>query len=251
MRASSLLAVCLRKCALTTISSSSMTRSIPLRQLKVHPPAVNGDLPAARGQTAKSLARPNFADLLRASVRPPYRRPAVGLANDNVALMSAQPLIQGAQVVTDVTEEHHNTLLLPVIDTATESVLGRGTHRFDDLQTPAKQSSSKSVVASEVEAAQADPRGHGIISYVTATISNFCNDPEVQANDGWTVRLSLNETILPSTTLHLSLSRQWLLLRFECGDAQSRQVIAQHRDTLQTALEEAIAPRREVSIDLD
>ncbi len=251
MHALSPLVGCLRKRAQPTAQSPTVTRSIPLQRLKVHLPAVNCNSPAARGQIPKNLARPSFAELLRAAPRLPFRGSAVGFANENAALTSAEQLIQKAQPLVDVTEPPYSKSSASVIDTATASELDRDTHRLNELQTPVQLPSSKPGDASEIEAAQADPHGRLIIDYVAATICNFCNDKDVQATDGWTVRLSLDESILTSTTVHLNLSLHWLLLRFDCGDAQSRQVIAQHRGALQTALEEAIVPRREVSIDLD
>jgi Type III secretion protein (HpaP) len=217
-----------------------VTRSIPLQRLKVHLPAVNCASNAARSQAPKNLARPSFAELSRAAPRLPSR-----------GLTGAQQLIQGAQPLIDVAEPPDNKSSPSVIDTATASELDRDTHRLNELQTLVQLPSSKPRDASEIEAAQADPRGHLIVNYVAATISNFCNDKDVQATDGWTVRLLLDESILTATTVYLSLSLHWLLLRFDCGDPESRQVIAQHRGTLQTALEEAIVPRREVSIDID
>lgn len=228
-----------------------MTRSIPLQRLKVHLPAVNCGSPAARGQIQKNFVRPSFTELLRGAPRLPYRWPAVGFANKDTGLTSAQQLIQRAQPSVDVAEPAENKSPPPAIDTATASELSRDTHRLNESQTPVQLLSSKPGNASEIEAAQADPNGRLIIDYVAATISNFCNDKDVQATDGWTVRLLLDESILASTTVHLSLSLHWIVLRFDCGDAQSRQVIAQHCGALQTALEEAIVPRREVSIDLD
>ena len=228
-----------------------MTRSIPLQRLKVHLPAVNCGSLAGRGLVPKNLARPSFAELVRTAPRLPVRGSAVGFANQDAALTGVGQLIQGAQPSVDVAEPADNKSSLPAIDTATASELSRDTYRLNELQTPAQLLSSKPGNASEIEAAQADPNGRRVIEYVAATISNFCNDKDVQSTDGWTVRLLLDESILASTTVHLSLSLHWIVLRFDCGDAQSRQVIAQHCGALQTALEEAIVPRREVSIDLD
>lgn len=250
MHALSLWAGCLRKRARPTVQSPTMTRSIPLQRLKVHLPATICSSPVVRVQVQKKLARPSFAELLRAAPRLPFRRPAVGFANEDEAPTSAQQSIQGVQPLIDVTEDPDGKSS-SLIDTAADSDLGRDTHRLNELQTSVQPPSSKPGDVSEIEATQVDPRGHLIVDYVAATISNFCNDKDVQATDGWTVRLLLDESILTSTTVHLSLSLHWLLLRFDCGDAQSRQIIAQHRDALQTALEEAIVPRREVSIDLD
>lgn len=231
-----------------------MTRSIPLRRLKVHLPEVKADFSAARGQTPANLMRPSFAELLRAQPRLPNRRPSASFIKEEAAQTGAQLLIQKERVEPVDPEQSQITQPLSVIDTATEGTMGGAAHRLNDFQTPTEPQSSdplEPLDIKEIDAVQADRRGHLITKYVAATVSNFCNDPAVQDGDGWTVRLALNEAILPSTTVHLSLSLHWLLLRFDCGEARSRQVIAQHRGTLQIALEEAIVPRREVSIDFD
>jgi Type III secretion protein (HpaP) len=228
-----------------------MTRSTSLQHLKVHVPAASGDIQTARGQAGKTLARPSFAELLRTTVRQPYRRPSGDPERIDAGPASDRPLLETDRITTDVIEESRTGLPLPMTDTTNEREQIQDKHRLNDMRAPIERPWSKPVVADKISAIESDPHGHSIIEYVAATVRNFCNDPDVQANDGWTVRLSLNENILPSTTLHLSLSLHWLLLRFDCGDAQSRQVIAKHRDTLQTTLEETIAPKREVSIDFD
>lgn len=228
-----------------------MTQSIPLRRLKVHQPEVKADFSAVRGKTPANLMRPSFAELLRAPPRLPNRRPSSSFIKDQAAQTGAQLLIQEDRVEPIDPEQSHITQPLSAIDTATEDTMGGAAHRLNDFHTPTEPQSSDPLDVEAIDAVQADQRGHLITKYVAATVSNFCNDPAVQDGDGWTVRLALNEAILPSTTVHLSLSLHWLLLRFDCGEARSRQVIAQHRGTLQIALEEAIVPRREVSIDFD
>jgi type III secretion control protein HpaP len=254
MRASSLSVRCRHKHAVPSNSGATVNRSIPLRHLKVHPPAVNDGSPAARVLTARSLVRPSFVDLLRRPPRPPLRPPGSGLSSGDATSVSAPPQPEAApavSAVSDVTELPHTTPSMTAPDPVTEWGGSLETDRLDDLAAAAKRPPSKPVVASDITALQADPRGHHIVNYVAATVSNFCNDPAVRSSDGWAVRLALNSTILPATTLHLRLSLHWLLLRFDCGDAQSRQVIALHHGTLQSALEDALVPRREVSIDLD
>ena len=229
-----------------------MTRSVPLRHLTVHPPADDGSPPAARSHAAKGPVRPGFAELLRASPRPAARR-----AGAAAPRADAPPTPEAPQGVIDAIDATPTIDAITAIDAqgdttghetggATDSDPGPGADRFDRAQAATAPPG-----ASEVDAAQAAAPGNGIVRYLAATVTEFCNDPAVHAGDGWTVRLVLDENILPSTTLHLSLSLHWLLLRFDCGDAQSKEVISAHLGTLQGALQEAVVPRRDVLIDFD
>jgi Type III secretion protein (HpaP) len=123
----------------------------------------------------------------------------------------------------------------------------------DELQVPSAPASALAKLDSASEVREPEPAANGraVVRYLASTVADFCNDPAVQASEGWRVRIALNEELLPSTLLHLSLSLHWLLLRFECGDERSKAAISAHREALQSALEEVVAPRREVSIDID
>lgn len=240
-----------------------------MRHLTVHPPAAGDGPAAARAQSAKAAPRPGFVELLRAPQRPASRRPASGPGRGDALPSDALPMPEsptGVAVadvadVVDVVDapnapdapEEARTAPAPwAIDLAIDPENpGIDTGLLDEPQPVDAPPSREPGGADEVDALEADPRERAIVRYLAATVADFCNDPDVHAGDGWTVRLLLNDTILPSTTLHLSLSLHWLLLRFECGDAQSKELINAHRDALQHALEEAVSPRREVSIDLD
>ena len=222
-----------------------MTRSVPLRHLTVHPPAADSSPPAARSHAAKGPVRPGFAELLRASPRPAVRRAGAAPSRADAPLASEVPqgLIDAIDAQADTPGDETGS--------ATDSHPGPEPRRFDRAQAVTEPPLPALPGASAVDAAQAAAPGNGIVRYLAATVTEFCNDPAVHAGDGWTVRLVLDENILPSTTLHLSLSLHWLLLRFHCVDAQSKEVISAHLGTLQGALEEAVAPRRDVSIDFD
>jgi hypothetical protein len=96
-----------------------------------------------------------------------------------------------------------------------------------------------------------DARGLAVVDYLAATVTGFCNAPGVSSSDGWRVRIDLNADILPATTLHLNLSPHWLLLRFECADAHAKSLVCTHQNRLVTALDNALSPRRDISIDID
>ncbi len=228
-----------------------MTRSVCLRHLTVHPPAADGSPPAARSHAAKGPVRPGFAELLRPSPRPAARRAgaAAPRAEASRSVVDAIDAIPIADAITAIDAQGdatgHET------GGATDSDPGPGADRFDRAQAATAPPLPTPHGASAVDVTPPAAPGNAIVRYLAATVTEFCNDPAVHAGDGWTVRLVLDEQILPSTTLHLSLSLHWLLLRFDCGDAQAKEVISAHLDTLQGALEEAVAPRRDVSIDFD
>jgi type III secretion control protein HpaP len=96
-----------------------------------------------------------------------------------------------------------------------------------------------------------DPLDPRLVDYIAATVTRFCNDSAVRDGDGWQVRIALRPDVLPATTLHLSLSPHWLLLRFESSDERSRHLLSSHRETLEASLDAALVPRRGVSITCD
>jgi Type III secretion protein (HpaP) len=87
--------------------------------------------------------------------------------------------------------------------------------------------------------------------YVAQTVSSFCNDPAVGQSDGWQISLELDADVLRDTRLDVSLSRQWLVLRFRIGDEQTKSVVLGHQVLLEKLLEEAVVPKREISISID
>jgi Type III secretion protein (HpaP) len=109
--------------------------------------------------------------------------------------------------------------------------------------------------AAAVEAARPAPLGDPLdlrmVEYIATTVTRFCNDSAVRDGDGWQIRIALRADVLPATTLHLSLSPHWLLLRFETADERSRHLLSSHRETLESSLDKALVPRRDVSITCD
>ena len=225
-----------------------MTRSVPLRHLTVHPPAPEAGPTAVRGQAGKAVPRPSFADLLRTQQRSVTNRPSTGAARSDAT--QAEPL----SLLADPHDGADEALAAsPPVQAraATEDDSGADDGQPDGLHSLTSPASHQSDGAPEIDALEASPHSLALVAYLASTVTEFCNNPDVHTGDGWNVRMTLNENFLPSTTLHLSLSLHWLLLRFECGDARAKAVIAVHRGALQSALEDAVSPRREVSIDCD
>jgi hypothetical protein len=91
-------------------------------------------------------------------------------------------------------------------------------------------------------------RSSAVAKYLADTVIGFCNDPAVSHSEGWQVSMPLHAKVLSGTTLHLSLSQHCCLLRFDTIDEKSRDLIFKEEKSLKTILEEALRPRRDVSI---
>lgn len=91
-------------------------------------------------------------------------------------------------------------------------------------------------------------RASALVQYLADTVACFCNDPAVSCSEGWQVSMPLNARILVGTTLHLSLSPHWCLLRFDTADEKSLALISKEETSLRDMLEESLRPRREVGI---
>jgi hypothetical protein len=87
--------------------------------------------------------------------------------------------------------------------------------------------------------------------YLAHTVSRFCNDPAVARGDPWQVRIAVDSRLLPGTVLNLGLSPHWLILRFECSEQHSKNLLSQRLHTLHDALSQAVVPLRDISIDID
>lgn len=93
-----------------------------------------------------------------------------------------------------------------------------------------------------------------LLDYLANRVVDFCSDAAVLAQGHWTMRLTLDPTILPDCTLSLTLSYFDLTLRFDTGDATSRQLVLHHADILERRLETLLtqhdAPRAvEIVVD--
>jgi hypothetical protein len=95
---------------------------------------------------------------------------------------------------------------------------------------------------------QTKSRSLAVAKYLADTVIGFCNDPAVSHGEGWQVSMPLHAKVLSGTTLHLSLSQHWCLLRFDTIDEKSRDLIFKEEKSLTSILEEALRPRRQVNI---
>ena len=230
-----------------------MAKTIPLRHLTVHLPASGAALPATRSSVKKDDLRSTFSDLLRAQRRSMPTRPGAAAGRPESAL--TEPLFEPA-AADDLPEAVEAGLPVPPpvrdgADQGGQDNPGGDVEPADEMPLSALPPVPAPTATPEVAALEPDVNGGAIVRYLASTVADFCNDPAVQEGDGWSVRMALNETVLPSTTLHLRLSHHWLLLRFECDDQGAKRAVSLHREALHLALEEAVTPRREVSIDID
>jgi type III secretion control protein HpaP len=67
-------------------------------------------------------------------------------------------------------------------------------------------------------------------------IAAFCGDDAINKAGTWEAQLPLDESILPRTSLHLSLSRHKLSLRFDTPEIDSRQLLLNHSAILENEL---------------
>jgi hypothetical protein len=125
-----------------------------------------------------------------------------------------------------------------------------------DEQTTQAQISLPDAGTTEIAHAQdikriQDLAAQAVTDYLAHTVSRFCNDPAVGRGDPWQVRIAVDSRILPGTVLNLGLSPHWLILRFECSEQSSKDLLSGRLHTLHDALSQAVVPRRDISIDLD
>jgi Type III secretion protein (HpaP) len=206
------------------------TPKVPYRNLKVHTGAAPAPaLPAPP-------ARTRFADLLKRRPSAAAPRPARP-AQPPLALPSLQPLPESPELeaVLEVTaspnEDDAVHALEPVLDLVPA-----------DMPAP---------VADALRVGDSHAADHAIAQYLARTVLDFCNDGAVQGGEGWQVSMPLRGDLLPATTLHLGLSRHWLLLRFVSHEERARCLVLMHQKSLQTLLQETLEPKREVAITFD
>ena len=86
---------------------------------------------------------------------------------------------------------------------------------------------------------------------VSAAISSFCNDRAVGNSDGWQVQMELRPDVIADTTLNLSLSPHWLVLRFHARNEVSQDLLSKGQQDLVSSLENSLVRKREISISFD
>jgi Type III secretion protein (HpaP) len=227
------------------------TPKVPYRSLKVH----TGAAPSSTAPAEPARAR--FADLLRrrpASTSPPrlLRAPQPGRGAPAGAAMPAVPARdEAADAASGATSE----ATADGVVEATQEGAAAPSRVEEAIGTPAPQLGAPAPSPLSLSAAQVADAGHiadqAIAQYLARTVLDFCNDSAVRSGDGWQVSLPLRRDLLNATTLHLSLSPHWLLLRFATHDERTRRLLLMHQTSLQSMLDEALEPRREVSISFD
>jgi type III secretion control protein HpaP len=102
--------------------------------------------------------------------------------------------------------------------------------------------------------AQQQARVAQLMHFLAARVADFCADPAVIESGNWSIRIRLDASLLPDCTLHLTLSRFDLTLRFDTRTAEISQLISRHevvlRNRLVLLLDELNTPR-DVSIASD
>lgn len=91
-----------------------------------------------------------------------------------------------------------------------------------------------------------------LMRFVAAHVADFASDQSVLDNGNWTIRLKLDDALLPDCMLELHLSYFELVLRFDAGSPSTRQLICRHVHVLREQLVNLLhrlAIARHVSIE--
>lgn len=217
------------------------SRRIPYKTPTIHRPARIEPTPASTARP--NAAKPSFAEML---------------AKRSAAAATPKSAKSGGTVVRDRPEE----MVLPTGMSLADELELRIAQALRESQARAEHDEALDVDESaEVDAAAAaaaampvDAAARPVVDaaqYVAQAVSRFCNDPAVSQSDGWQVSLELDADVLRDTKLDVSLSRQWLVLRFRIGDEHTKSVVSQHQVLLEKLLDEAVVPKREISISID
>lgn len=82
---------------------------------------------------------------------------------------------------------------------------------------------------------------------LASEVAAFCADPAVGSAGNWDVQMPLDKTILPDTTLYLSLSPFQLSLRFDTSSIETKTLLLQHSTMLEREIDSLLkawsAPR--------
>lgn len=224
------------------------TPKVPYRNLKVHTGAALAPAPPT------PLARARFADLLKrrpSAVAPrPARRPQPPPALPSLQALPKSPKHAAVLEVTAAPNGDDDLHALePVLELAPVDM---ATLVADALPVGDVLPVGDALPVGDVlPVGDSHAADHAIAHYLARTVLDFCNDGAVRGGDGWQVSMPLRGDLLPATTLHLSLSRHWLLLRFVSHDERARCLVLLHQKSLQTMLQETLEPKREVAITFD
>jgi len=230
---------------------------------RIQPP-VAGRTTLARATGATLEERNKFADLL-------HQRAAHGAVPDSSAMdAEGRPEPGDAAVphppqdlASQPDHDHHDEPEAEPPSTSSDlktTAPGQPATNEPGRHAPANEHSAESherterptrADAAAVNATRMSPEGRAVVARIADTVTSFCNDPAVVANEDWQVRMELHPDVLPATTLGLIVSPHLLSLRFEARDERSKLLISRHQSELTRRLENSLATRREISIDID
>jgi hypothetical protein len=226
---------------------------VPYSKLKVHTGAA---LAPSQPAPLAAPARARFADLLRRRAAPAAPRPVRPLqpllAQLDAAADDRVPGVMPLGGDEDPTASLCNATAHDASSQALLATRGDGlSHHAGPLLLDMAPDGAAAAAANAKSIGDSPAADHAIAQYLARTVIDFCNDRAVQGGDGWQVSMPLRADLLNATTLHLSLSRHWLLLRFVSHDERSRRLVLMHQKSLQTMLQETLEPCREVAITFD
>ncbi|MGF6483166.1 type III secretion system protein SctP [Paraburkholderia sp. JPY419] len=99
---------------------------------------------------------------------------------------------------------------------------------------PRVEHASEALVASVFASQQ---RVLDIVGTLAHEITGFANDRAIATAGNWDVRMPLDETLFPHTTLYLTLSPFVMQLRFDAPDPATRQLLLDHSAMLERELD--------------
>ncbi len=221
-------------------------RAVSFQALEVHRPA----RPDVR--RAPANARPTFAELLRLRRGP--APPADAPADDPLAPL---PLVASRQQGDDDDAPDHEGEGDP--RTAIEAAAAVDARHDDSLDWVDALAPTPAMIETMLQAPSAvgGPRRvgaapvHPLVASIVQTVARFCNEPQVDDSEGWSVRMPLRDDVLPSTLLELSISSCWLQLRFETSSDPARDLLLLHRAALSDLLATALNRQRDIAITID
>jgi Type III secretion protein (HpaP) len=219
------------------------SRRIPYKSPTIHRPA---RIEPSPGSTARpQAAKPSFAEMLA-------KRSGSGSPRSSRSRSAVAP---GQAYRLETTELPAGMSLADELELRIAQALRDSQSRAEhDEAIDVDESAEVDPVAAAAAAVPVDAADRPVIDaaqYVAQAVSRFCNDAAVGQSDGWQISLDLDPEVLRDTRLDVSLSRQWLVLRFSIGDAHTKSVVLANQVLLEQLLDEAVVPRREISISID
>lgn len=118
---------------------------------------------------------------------------------------------------------------------ATAHVASAGQRRSDAPAPQVRTQASGPVAA--VAPCASTARFMRLAEYLMGRIADFCSDPGVLKRGNWDIQIPIDPALMPGCTLRLGLSHFDLTLRFDTTDAQTKQLISHHCETLKMHLD--------------